>query len=63
MGELCLRKEVNQVKVILQTKDLQIEIDGKEYVISFKGEEIGIYSEDGVEVVEKSELGRWITIK
>ena len=51
------------MKVILQTKDLQIEIDGKEYVISFKGEEIGIYSEDGVEVVEKSELGRWITIK
>ncbi len=34
------------VKVSLRTTDLQIEIDGKEYVISFKDGAITIYSED-----------------
>ena len=51
------------MKVILQTKDLQIVIDGKEYVISFKNQAITIFSEDGVKVVEESEMGRWIMLR
>lgn len=51
------------MKVVLQTSDLQIEIDGKEYVISFKDGAITIYSEDGVKVIEQSKLGRWLMVK
>jgi hypothetical protein len=51
------------VKVILQTSDLLIELDGKEFVISFKDGAISIYSEDGVKVVEESKIGRWVTLK
>jgi hypothetical protein len=51
------------VKVILQTSDLLIELDGKEFVISSKDGAISIYSEDGVKVIDESKIGRWVTLK
>jgi hypothetical protein len=44
---------VNKVKVILQANDLEIEIDGKEFVISFRDRTISICSDPIVEYAKE----------
>ena len=50
-----------QVTVIME--NLKVEMNDKEYQISTKDGTIMVYSDDGVEVVDKSKLGKWVVIK
>ena len=50
-------------KVTVLLDNLQVEIDGKTYSISVKDGGITIQSDDGVEVVDRSKLGKWLVIK
>lgn len=52
-----------EAKLTILMENLQFEIDDKQYSISIKDRAIVIQSDDGVEVIEKSERGRWLKIK
>jgi hypothetical protein len=56
-------KEAKQVKVTVLIENLKVEMDGKLYQISVKDGTIMVYSDDGVEVIDKSKLGKWLIIK
>jgi hypothetical protein len=51
------------MKVTVTIENLQVEMDGKLYQISVKDGTIMVYSDDGVEVIDKSKLGKWLIIK
>jgi hypothetical protein len=50
-----------QVTVIMD--NLKVQMNDKVYQISTKDGTIMIYSDDGVEVVDKSKIGKWVVIK
>ena len=50
-----------QVTVIME--NLKVQMNDKVYQISAKDGTIMVYSDDGVEVVDKSKLGKWLVIK
>ena len=51
------------MKVTIILENFHVEMDGKEYEISVKDGKIMVYSNDGVKVVDKSKLGKWLIIK
>jgi hypothetical protein len=51
------------MKVTVVIENLRVEMNDKVYQISVKDGTIMVYSDDGVEVQDKSQLGKWLIIK